>query len=568
MNATIVMKPSLLKQILVLVGVFTSIVICNGQGEEAFRDLAPPGLYVGSVFHGYSDTWQEPDYQALALENFNIMTSSIYLPTVWQGPSEPINVAPFAEAAKLLKDNNILVHGHSLLYPAIATLTDWWNDQPTEEVEDNMYTYMAAVAEAGRDCVFSWDVLNEVMGDDNNDMDEDGVRRSLFNGKAIKEYEAMGQNYTRKAFTFARQLDPSAKLMLTEYGCEEDFLDDDNEKSDRLYRFVSKLLDEGIPIDGIGFQVHVGSEGSNPDYLAIARNFERFRKLGLLIYITEMDVVSFSTLNPESVVPSAELQRAARFQGRVYRRILEVCMAEPACQSFRFWDFAEYNSRVPELRYSWLHPITHDPNRFGVYTYPTPFWDINPENLRPKSAWREMREAMKGFSENEGGIYRITSNWNAINSYIVRDGDLNENGGYEPGRTLQLHALDENSRQWSSMKWRLERLVGTTNIYHIQCLWAHGYLTRTGEQNSEGEWFPTAGLRVDDLDLDWWSQRWVVDYNEDNTYTIKSYWGNENDYLTRLGVQDATGGYQATNEIRLQDYNQYSSQHWYLERTL
>lgn len=53
-------------------------IICDAQ---AFRDLAPSGLYVGSVFHGYGDTWQEPDYQALALEHFNIMASLIYLPS-------------------------------------------------------------------------------------------------------------------------------------------------------------------------------------------------------------------------------------------------------------------------------------------------------------------------------------------------------------------------------------------------------------------------------------------------------------------------------------------------------
>jgi endo-1,4-beta-xylanase len=226
----------------------------------------------------------------------------------------------------------MLVHGHALLYPGIATLTPWWNNQATESVKANMMKYIDAVVIP----LYSWDVVNEVMGDDdNNDMDSDGVRRAQFSGKAIKEYDAMGQDYIRMAFDLARQTDPDAKLMLTDYGCGEDSLDNDNEKSDRLYRFVSKLLDEGVPIDGIGFQVHVSSEGSNPDHLAIARNFERFRKLGLLIYITEMDVVSISTLDPVSA-STAELERAARFQGRVYSRILDICMAEAGCQSFRF----------------------------------------------------------------------------------------------------------------------------------------------------------------------------------------------------------------------------------------
>jgi endo-1,4-beta-xylanase len=195
--------------------------------------------------------------------------------------------------------------------------------------------------------VYSWDVLNEVMGDDGNDNDVDGVRKTHGDGTPVIEYKAMGQDYIRAAFRFARSVAPKAKLLLIDYGAEEDSQENDNEKSDRLYRFAKKLLGEGVPIDGIGFQMHVHSEQGNPNYLAIARNFERFRKLGLFVYINEMDVTSYSTKDPKSV-PSTALERAGRFQGRVFSRILEICMEEPACASFRFWDFAEYNSRSSE----------------------------------------------------------------------------------------------------------------------------------------------------------------------------------------------------------------------------
>jgi hypothetical protein len=93
-----------------------------------------------------------------------------------------------------------------------------------------------------------------------------------------------------------------------------------------------------------------------------------------------------------------------------------------------------------------------------------------------------MGETMTDFSENERGIYRITSNWNTIDSYITRDGDLNDSGCYSPSSTIQLQELNENSLQWSSMKWRL--VVGNTNFYRIQWLWAQGYLRRGGKQDS------------------------------------------------------------------------------------
>jgi endo-1,4-beta-xylanase len=227
------------------------VLTCNGQ---PFRELAPPGLYVGSVFHGYGNTWDEPDYQKLALDNFNIMTSSIYMSTVWDSPEKPIDTGPFKEVVDFLSKNNILVHGHAMHYPNIAASTNWWSKQPINTVESNMYKYMKTVVSAGGGKVYSWDVLNEVMGDDNNDNDADGVRKTLYDGTPIIEYKAMGQDYIRAAFRFARSVAPDAKLLLTDYGAEEDSEDNDNQKSDRLYRFVKKLLAEGIPIDGIGFK--------------------------------------------------------------------------------------------------------------------------------------------------------------------------------------------------------------------------------------------------------------------------------------------------------------------------
>jgi GH35 family endo-1,4-beta-xylanase len=59
--------------------------------------------------------------------------------------------------------------------------------------------------------------------------------------------------------------------LLTDYGAEEDSQESDSKKSDRLYHFAKKLLGEGVPIDGIGFQLHVHSEQGNPNYLAIAK---------------------------------------------------------------------------------------------------------------------------------------------------------------------------------------------------------------------------------------------------------------------------------------------------------
>lgn len=543
--------------------------LVSTSDAQVFRDLAPPGFFVGAVFHGDSASWNEPDYRRLALENFSIMTSSVYLTSAWQGPNQAVDTGPFKEVIELLQANNILVHGHTMLYPALATQMSWWTSQPLNTVQRNMYKYMQAVAVAGKGKVYSWDVVNEAMGDAGDDMDADGVRRSMGNGKPIMEYKAMGQSYIGKAFKFARSQDPGSKLLLTDYGIEEDSIDNDNEKSDRLYRFVKKLLATGVPIDGIGFQMHVRSVDGNPNYLAIERNLERFRKLGLLIYITEMDVFSYATKTPKSA-PPASLSRAALFQARVYRRILEICMTEPACVAFRFWDFAEYNSRVPNLPggYSWLHPITSDDSQLGVYAYPSPFADINPANFRPKAAWYAMRDVMKNFAESEGGIYRITSNWQTQDSYMSHDGIQNDQGEYTPAGTVHLYELDNDSAEWDSMKWRLERVVGKAKIYRIQCLWAQGYLTRAAATDKNGNTIPGQDIVVADLHMEWTSQQWIIEYNTNTTFKISNNWKDGNDYMTRLGASVVIGQQETTNVLVLQSDKDFPSQQGYLQRTL
>jgi GH35 family endo-1,4-beta-xylanase len=538
----------------------------NGQ---SFRELAPPGLYVGSVLHGYGNSWNEPDYQKIALDNFNIITSTIYLPYVWKSLNETINTEPFKNVIRLLSQKNILVHGHVLLYPSISTESNWWMKQSMKQVKRNVNTYIKAiVSAAGKGTVYSWDVVNEVMGDDNDDMDADGVRRKMWNGKAIIEYKAMGQNYISHAFKIAHSLDPTAKLLITDYGTEYDTIENENEKSDRLYRFVQKLLNQGTPIHGIGFQMHLSSDDGHPDYFAIVRNFQRFRNLGMKIYITEMDVISYRTKELDTGSPNAALERAAGFQGRVYRRILEICLEEPACISFRFWDFAEYNSRLPNLRYSWLHPITHLKDQNGVYTYPTPFADINPASLQPKPAWNAMRNAMSDFMENEGATYRITSRWETQTSYLALDGIPTNDGTFLPSNQVHLQELNVDSQQWSSFKWRLERVVGFTNIYRIQCLWGLGYLTRVADQDNSGAIFPSGNMIVTNFNVDWKSQEWKIEYYLNETFKISSNWqkGGE-DFVTRLGEPIGNGNYKPTNEINIQSDESYTSQQWYLQRT-
>jgi len=60
-------------------------------------------------------------------------------------------------------------------------------------------------------------------------------------------------------------------------------------KSDGLYQLVKHLKNSGVRIDAVGFQCHL-NVGTNYNYENLEKNIKRFIKLGVEVYITELDV--------------------------------------------------------------------------------------------------------------------------------------------------------------------------------------------------------------------------------------------------------------------------------------
>src|SRR5215510_12249032 len=105
----------------------------------------------------------------------------------------------------------------------------------------------------------------------------DGTRRgSVFQN-------VIGNSYIELAFRRARAADSQAKLVYNDYNVETV-----NSKSTAMYNMVSDFKSRGVPIDGVGLQMHLTSGGL--DYNSLATNMARFAALGVEIYITEMDV--------------------------------------------------------------------------------------------------------------------------------------------------------------------------------------------------------------------------------------------------------------------------------------
>ena len=193
--------------------------------------------------------------------------------------------------------------------------------------------------------VAEWDVVNEPLNQNGS------LRQNLWE-------QVIGPDYIRIALNTAHAVDPGAVLYINDYSTE--WLD---AKSNALYALAKKLLSEGVPLGGIGFQVH--SDTRSPVRAAqLEANMKRFGALGLRTDVTEMDVNTSGLRASERV--------KLRTQARIFAAAAAACRASPTCWSFTTWGFTD--------RYSWLGPAAQ----------PLPF----AANYKAKPAWAAITRAL------------------------------------------------------------------------------------------------------------------------------------------------------------------------------
>ncbi len=125
-----------------------------------------------------------------------------------------------------------------------------------------------------RDEVDYWDVANEVI--DEYASNDRGLRES-------KWYQITGTDYIKTAFkTVRKYAGEDAKLYINDYNTHA------GQKADLLYNLVRDLLEQGVPIDGVGHQSHIQLDWPQTD--EIIESMEMFAELGLDNQITELDV--------------------------------------------------------------------------------------------------------------------------------------------------------------------------------------------------------------------------------------------------------------------------------------
>lgn len=282
------------------------------------RDAAATdGKLVGAAVQ--SSFLNDSRYSAVLSRHFNYVTAEYEMK--WDPIERTRGVEDFSGGDAIVAyatAHGMQVKGHTLIwYQAVPT---WVTNLSAADLRVEFERHIRSVAAHYRGQLAAWDVVNEAI-DDNGF----GLRNSIFR-------QNLGDNYIATAFQIAHEADPQALLFYNDYAAEGL-----GGKSDAIFNLVSNLKMQGVPIDGVGLQMHIRA-AAPPSDASVAANMRRLAALGLRVNISEMDV----RIGDIGGATAANLAT----QKTVYHSMVAACVAEPACHGVTFWGFTDAHSWI------------------------------------------------------------------------------------------------------------------------------------------------------------------------------------------------------------------------------
>lgn len=318
------------------------------------------GFYIGAAVNMADN----PEYRKLAPSEFNSITPENY--TKWRQllVNNEIGNYDFSKADAIIDyavENGVRVRGHTLIWGKFSgrtypkTLDDRIANaaDPPAQLRRVMREHIQTVMTHFQGRIPIWDVVNEPLS-----MDGVYLDKNIF-------LNTLGRSYIAESFRMAQEADPSAQLFIN-----EQFGNYTGELVELFFDLIEWLLEEDVPIDGVGIQAHNIFKTHN---LKEFRQFvQRIADLGLLVEVTEFD--ARIRLFGEELDPY-------QAQGDYMAEYARICIESPACIGFTLWGLSDASTW-----FDWVPPFSrmlpNDPLLFDV-------------NSRPKPAYAQIREALK-----------------------------------------------------------------------------------------------------------------------------------------------------------------------------
>jgi len=253
-----------------------SASVSSGKNRkpQTLKEALDGKFYIGTALNGGHTSGKDTATIRVIKEQFNAVVAENCMKP---GPIHPrngsYNFAPADEFVDFGVKNNMYITGHCLIWHSQAPnwfFTDSLGKPVTREVLiARMKEHISTVVGRYKGKVKGWDVVNEAL-------DEDGSYRKT------KFFNIIGEDYIRLAFEFAREADPEAELYYNDYSLANE------PKRKGAVAMVKKLQQQGVKVDAIGEQCHIGLD--YPEVKEMEKSIKAFAALGVKVMMTEMDI--------------------------------------------------------------------------------------------------------------------------------------------------------------------------------------------------------------------------------------------------------------------------------------
>lgn len=336
----------------------TSCSTSSVKNCEVLQEIYTSYFTIGAAYNEFN-------FETSLAGHFNSITAENAMKWVSVHPSK--DNYTYEEADQYIayaKAHNMGVRGHALVWhneKAIPAEVFASNDKETileleKEHIENVVTHFG-------DSVYCWDVVNEVIDDGTSPLKED--QSNIY--RQSNWYKICGRDFIKEAYVKADEvlkrlgIRDKVKLFYNDY---------DNTKpakKEKTLAMLRWLLEEGVPIDGIGLQSHYHLGSFDP--IQLEESILDYAALGLDVQITEFDVDIYDETLSEienypiyDAVPSSALA----VQATIYDRAFEIFRRHHGkISNVTFWgvyDGVTYMNENPDYGYRTNYPYIFDVN--------------------------------------------------------------------------------------------------------------------------------------------------------------------------------------------------------------
>lgn len=267
---------------------------CNKKTSDTLTCDDKVGLHnyadfpIGSAVDQY-ELRNNPAYRNIVIEQFDrISMENAWLWTNVHPAKNYFDWTDFDYLVNFAETYDKDIIGHSLVY--FDYNPSWLNSYlgSREAWIELLKNHINTIVSRYKGRISAWIVVNEAFNDDGT------LRKSIW-------LDNIGPDYIELAYRFAHEADPDAVLFYNDYGLALNPV-----KLKAVLRTMKTLKSQGMPLDGIGTQLHIHNEF--PEVFEINRMATEIQKDGWLIYYSEIDI-SINIFGTKTSPSQADLDR-------------------------------------------------------------------------------------------------------------------------------------------------------------------------------------------------------------------------------------------------------------------